>query len=180
MGRRLSEETRDKIPEIIKERLSGVSLEDLSKKFNLSVTAIRHHLAKAKKEIPELKDAKKSRKKLDENILAEAKKLLMAGLGINGAAEKLGVKSTTLASWNKRLLKVKLKKHRNRKKIAKNPNFTNTQERIRVEYNKNTNASVREIGSKLGITGQAVHINLMKMGVSLKKQCWQFVFVMVL
>lgn len=168
MGRKLSEETRDKIPEIIKERLSGVSLEDLSKKFNLSITAIRHHISKASKGIPELKVVKKSRKKLDENILAEAKKLLVAGLGINGAAEKLGVKKTTLASWNKRLLKVKLKEHKNRKKIPKNPNFTSTQERIRVEYNKNTNASVREIGNKLGITGQAVHVNLMKMGVKLK------------
>lgn len=167
MARTKSEKVIKATPKIIEMRANNASLQEIVKKFDISISTVSLILRNAEQENSALAEVKDKRTG-NRHKKALAEMLLKQGFDTVQTAEKLGVSKSIISIWNKNFFKIDLKAKRAKPKI-RYFNGTPLHNRIIEVYNENTSASLRKIAKVVGVSYQTVHNHLKQAGVQFKQ-----------
>lgn len=157
--------------EILALRKEGYTFAEIAKELDVSLSMVYIKARELRKEYGE-EAVKIPHTKRHLNKIREVESLAKDGLSLKEIAQKCKLSENTLYKWlhqNSEFKYSKIKvKDRPTAKIADNATYN--QKRIIEEYNKNTNATVRDIAVKVNLSHQAVYNALTKAGVDLTRK----------
>lgn len=166
--------TKDKAKlseEILALRKEGYTFAEIAKKLDVSLSAVYIQTRELRKQHGE-ESIKLTHTKRQLDKIKEVESLAKEGLSLKEIAQKSKLSENTLYKWLSQNNKFKYSKVEVKKRpLAKiSENATYNQKRIIEEYNKDTNATVRDIAVKVNLSHQAVYNALTKAGVDLTRK----------
>lgn len=157
--------------EILALRKEGYTFAEIAEKLDVSLSMVYIKARELRKEYGE-EAVKIPHTKRHLNKIREVESLAKDGLSLKEIAQKCKLSENTLYKWLHQNSEFKYSKIKVKDRpIAKiGDNATYNQKRIIEEYNKNTNATVRDIAVKVNLSHQAVYNALTKAGVDLTRK----------